>query len=45
MKLRSAVDSDLFVAESRAPNNDSVGYPLVKISEFVVVAALGNEVD
>ena len=45
MKPRSAIKSDLFAAESRAPTIDSLGDPLVKISEVVDFAALANEVD
>jgi hypothetical protein len=45
MKPRSAVKSDLFAAESRAPKIDSLGDPLVKISEVVDFAALSSEVD
>lgn len=45
IKPRSAIRGDLFVAESRAPKVDSLGNPLVKISEVVDLAALANEID
>ena len=45
MKPRSAIKNDLFAAESRAPKIDSLGDPLVKISQVVDFAALANEVD
>jgi transposase len=45
MKLCSAIKSDLFAAESRAPKIDSLGDPLVKISRVVDFAALASEVD
>ena len=45
MKPRSAIKSDLFAAESRAPKIDSLGDPLVKISQVVDFAALASEVD
>jgi len=45
MKPRSAIKSDLFAAESRAPKIDSLGDPLVKISRVVDFSALASEVD
>ena len=45
MKPRSAIKSDLFAAEFRAPKIDSLGDPLVKISQVVDFAALASEVD
>ena len=45
MKLRSAIKSDLFAAEFRAPKIDSLGDPLVRISRVVDFAALASEVD
>jgi len=45
MKPRSAIKSDLFAAESRAPKIDSLGDPLVKISRVVDFAALASEGD
>jgi len=45
MKPRSAIKSDLFAAESRARKIDSLGDPLVKISQMVDFAALASEVD
>ena len=45
MKPRNAIKRDLFAAESRAPKIDSLGDPLVKISQVVDFAALASEVD
>jgi hypothetical protein len=45
MKLRSAIKSDLFAAESRGPKIDSLGDPQVMISQVVDFAALASEVD
>ena len=42
MKPRSAIKSDLFAAESRCPKIDSLGDPLVKISQVVDLAALAS---
>ena len=44
MKPRSAIESDLFAASSRAPKIDSPGDPLVKISRVVASAALASDV-
>jgi hypothetical protein len=45
MKLRSAIKNDLFAAESLAPTIDSLGTPLVKISQLVDFAELASEGD
>jgi len=45
MKPHIAIKSDLFAAEFRAPKIDSLGDPLVKISEVVDFGALASEVD
>ena len=45
MNPRSAIKSDLFAPESRATKIDSLGDPLVKISEIVDFAALASELD
>jgi len=44
MRRPSAIYNDLVAAEFRAPKFDSLGDPLVKISEVVDFAALANEV-
>ena len=45
MKPRGAIKGDLFAAESRVPQIDSLGYPLVKSSRVIDFAALAIEVD
>jgi len=45
MRPRSAIESELFAAESRGPKIDSLGDPLVKISRVVDFAAFASEVD
>jgi len=45
VKPRSAIKSDLFAVESRAPEIDSLGDPLGKIIQAVDFAALVSEVD
>jgi hypothetical protein len=44
IRPRSAIQSDLFVAESRAPKIDSLGDSLVKIGWVVDFAVLASEV-
>jgi hypothetical protein len=43
MKPRSAIKSDLFAADSMAPEIDSLGDPLVKISQVADLAPVGEQ--
>ena len=45
MKPSSAIKSDLFTAESRAPKIERLGDPLVKVSQVVDLSTLASKVD
>jgi hypothetical protein len=45
MKPRIAIEHYLFAERSRAPKIDSLGDPLVKVSDVVDFAVLASEVD